>query len=233
MPDISILGSVAPATGDGVSTLTASHTLIASSGGNDREVFAIVAQGWFDAGDKVDSVKYNGTNMTLVGTAPATNSIFRVLTVWRLLESSFPANGTYNVVADFGEAVAGVVSLFVFAIDMSDQATLEDTDIYSSGSSATSTFTVDTLTANAAIFTATMHDGLGSYTHGSGQNEIFDTQVNKPTPITVTASYEIIASPGSNTQTDVYSGGSDRMCGVVWVVKKKATPATGFFHLMT
>lgn len=230
MADISILGSVASAHDVNVSSLPVSYTMPT---GSDREMYAIVAQGWFDAGDKVDSVKINGIDFTLVDTAPATNTIFRVLTVWRLLETSFPADGTYNVVADFGEAVAGVASIFVFTINNSDQATLEDKDIYSSGGSTTSSFTVDTLTANAAIFTATMHDGLGSYTHGSGQNEIFDTQVNRTTSITVTASYEIIASSGSNTQTDVYSGGSDKMCGVVWVVKNKVASGSSRKNKMT
>lgn len=215
---IALLGSVASNTNDATSSVTASFT---QSAGSDRELYAIVAQTWFDAGDKVDTVKANGVDMTLVQTAPATNTINRVVTIWRLLEASLPSNGTYNVVADFGESI-GTGSIFVFMAEGTDQATLEDSDIYSSGSSSTSSFTVDTLTANACIFTATMHDGLGSFTHGTGQNEIFDTQVNGVTKFTVTASYEIIASPGSNTQTDVYATGSDRMAGVVWVVKEKA-----------
>lgn len=218
-----LVGSVASASADADTTVTASHTRPA---GSNLEIYAIVAQTWVDAGDSCDSVTYNGTNMTQISDSPAGNNspVFRALSVWRLLEASMPAEGTYNCTANFGESVA-TVSIFVFAINALNQGTLEDTAPFASSSATGSSFSMTSTSAGAIALTATMHDNLGSFTHGTDQTEIFDSQVNLTTPLTVTASIETLGAAGAATQTDNY-GSSDKCVGLCWIVGAASAAVT-------
>lgn len=124
VPDL--LGSVATNVSEGVTSISATHTLLA---GSNRRVFAVV--GVDDSSSTIttiSSVTYGGVSMTRVtdGTDTANYQAIDTSTtraeIWEILEADLPANGSHTVTATASESVGDALAIAVYAFKDADQS---------------------------------------------------------------------------------------------------------------
>lgn len=209
---ISLLGTAATASANTATTVSATHTL---SAGSNR--IAIVFVSFYKSTSfECTGVTYGGVTMTKITNSGNHTSVFRDISAWYLLEASLPANGSKTVTATVGSSSPNL-NIHVFTIQDAKQQAYEVSGTYLATSSNTSSISITTVANNAWAFSGAAIDALTSYTHGTGQTEITDTSYAGAlsTNMTMSTSYEEIASPGSATQTDT-SVATDKHVGIAF-----------------
>lgn len=214
--NISMLGTAATGTNNSSTTVSTTHTL--SSGAN-RIAIAFVS---FYKGTALSctGVTYGGVAMTKIGNSGDHTSVYRDISAWYLLEASLPATGSKTVTATISGSSLNL-NIHVFTIQDAAQTAYEQSPTagtYSSASSATSSINITTVAAKAWAFSGAAGDAISSYTHGAGQNEITDTSYTgaSSTNITMSTSYEEIATGSAVTQTETIAAGADRHVGIAF-----------------
>ena len=215
-PGISLLGTAATNSDNTSLTVSATHTLAA---GSNRIAIAVVS--FYKATSfECTGVTYGGVAMTKIGNSGNHTSVYRDISVWYLLEASLPSDGSKTVTATVGSSSLNL-NIHVFTIQGAAQAAYEQTPTagtYLNASSATSSINITTVATNAWAFSCAAADANSTYTHGTGQTEITDTGYTgaSSTVMTMSTSYEEIASPGAQTQTDTVASSATKHVGVAF-----------------
>lgn len=194
----------------GVSTFNTSYTI---SAGSNRKLLVFVD--WNDSTTQrtLSTLTYNGVSLTKVtgasgvaGSSPSWTSV----ELWYLDEASFPAPGAYNVTPTWSGAT---VRARVYIIELSS-ATQGAVDASALGTytAATSnpTQAITTVAADATVFgcfPGNANTTVSSY--GAGQTEL---QKHDGVNLVTGVSYEVISSPGSDTQGITYGTTASRGC---------------------
>lgn len=212
--NIALLGTAATGTANTTTTVSATHTL---SSGTKRIAIAFVSF-YQSTATSCTGVTYGGVAMTKIGNSGNHTNVFRDISAWYLLDASLPANGSKTVTATLSASSANL-NIHVFTIQYAAQAAYEQSPTpgtYLATSSATSTISLTTVAANAWAFSGAACDATSTYTHGTGQTEITDTSYTgaSSASITMSTSYEEIASAGAVSQTDTIAAGTPRHVGI-------------------
>lgn len=201
---ITLLGTATTATGLALDNPTFNHTL---SAGSNRIAIVFVA---CNSVRTITSVTYGGVAMTSIATAPTTGG--ERLAAYYLLEASLPANGVKTVSVQFSAATD--YNLACFTIQDAKQQAYETSNTSYSASATTIQTSITTVAANAWAISGALVDGIRTFTHDTGQNEITDAQTTSW--CAMSTSYEQISSPGSVTQGETQSGAAVNMYQVVF-----------------
>ncbi len=202
---IAKVGTDTSARGNGL-TLSWSHTLVT---GSNRLV--VVCLGSEHNGITVSGVTYGGNAMTLAVSYESPAAGTKMLTqIWYILEANLPANGAKTVTVTAtgittGLEVHALCSEYTGVAQIAPEATNGVSQ--TSGNTITNTISPS---ANSWVISAAGAGDVGSWTHGSPQVEVLDSNGS-------TSCYGVAELRGASGQTSLastYSGTVNRLVRV-------------------
>lgn len=217
---VSSVASIADGSGT-ADNLSFSHTL---NSGDDYVIVGLAYYGSFSGGGGSPSVDpptatYGGTAMNFTIGGETGLYFGGGAYQWYLHSSDLPSPGSITVYIDFDDAASGAAA---YAISFQGcQAQAPEASGLSTGSGASSSVNVTTISNNAIIVDCHMASFIGAVTPGSGQTEFVDTP--NTGNINIFGSTKILASAGATTMSCTHSTTSYLAYSAVALAEAAAT----------